>query len=206
MKTRAQLLALPILIATIASCRDNRASIEIESICFPSDDCTFGATCDKQVIGFTTMDVSQVSGAVLFLQVANQLTDNANKDTGRTNTNGAHIDQVAVEYGSTLPRDVYDLSNQRIPSGGTAVIALDAIRPSTAASAALQAFAPPGTVRSLVTKIRLRGYYDDGSRFETGEFPTAIQVCNGCLPTSACAAGKVACPSDGMDPVGCGST
>jgi hypothetical protein len=40
----------------------------------------------------------------------------------------------------------------------------------------------------VLAHVRLRGYYDNGSRFESGDFPIAVKVCNtGCAPTAAAA-------------------
>jgi hypothetical protein len=205
MKTRALLLALPALL--LASCHvDNRASVDVQGICFPAANCTFTSTCDAFTIGAVTMDVALTSRVELFLQVANQMASNANPATGKLNTADAHIDQVAVAYtGIPVPAISYDVTNQYVPANGTAVIGVFSVYPSAATYAALLAAVPPGTSSPLVANLRLRGYRDDGTRFETGEFSTAIQVCNGCLSSSPCSAGKSACPSVGIDPISCGT-
>jgi hypothetical protein len=209
MKTRAALLlALPVLLLATASCRvDNRASVDVQAICFPGTDCKFGPTCDKQIIGNVTMDLGLTPTARVFLQVSNRLVDNGDKSVGRTNTNDAHIDQVAVEYsGLPVPGVTYDVSNQWVPTGGSAVIGIDAVHATLPVYSALAAAVPAGGSGVLVAKIRLKGYFSDGSRFETGEFPTAIDVCNGCLSPNRCGVGTIACPMEGMDPISCGTT
>jgi len=45
MKTRALLLALPLV--ALASCRDNRASITIQDICYPTKTCVFTDKCEN---------------------------------------------------------------------------------------------------------------------------------------------------------------
>jgi hypothetical protein len=202
MKTRALLLALPLL--AVASCRDNRSSVTIQQACFPTDDCTFSDKCDKVVSGAMILDATGPCWLRTHLQVANQLADNSSADLQRTNPNGAHVDQVAVEYsGVGLPKDVYD-TNSFVPAGGTAVVLVDAIRPLGTNPATLLAYAQSVQGAQLIANVRLRGYYDDGSRFETGEFPIATYVCAGCV--TACAAGTLACPVEGMDPATCVTT
>jgi hypothetical protein len=208
MKTRALLLALPAVVLAVAACKaENHASVNIQAICYPTTTCSFSSTCDKHIIGPVTMDFSRRTNAPLVLQVQNQLQDNSSTDTSRVNTHDAHVDQVSVDYsGLPLPSVTYDVTNQGIPANGNSVIMVAAIYPSAANQAILQA-AFPGTNQgtNLVAKIRLRGYYDDGSRFETGDFQTGLQVCNGCLSASPCGPGLDACPGIGMDPVACGS-
>ena len=58
--------------------------------------------------------------------------------------------------------------------------------------------------------MRLRGYYDDGSRFETDEFPIAITVC-AATARRVCASGLYCLgagqwPTACMDPGGAGTT
>jgi hypothetical protein len=208
MKTRAILLALPVLLAISSCTRDNRTSVDVQSICFPTKDCTFGATCDTNVIGGFSMDVALTPVAEMFLQVANRLADNANAQQGKTNTNDAHIDGVTVEYsGLALPSLSYDASNQLVPTAGHAVVAINPIWARTLAEYnALLTAVPAGTSKSVVAKIRLRGYLTDGSRWETGDFRTAIELCNGCLSPAPCPAGELTCPFAGVDPVTCGTT
>ena len=198
MKTRALLLALPLL---ALGCRDNRASVQIQAVCAPNDTCAFGGECDAQYIGFATVDAGLTGHLWVLLQVANQLPDNADKTLGRTNTNDAHVDQVAVEYdGIGLGKAVYDVTNFRVPSNGTAVISAEAIPVALNAQPVLAAFGPTAAPRTMVANIRLRGYLDDGSRFETGEFPIGVRVCTGCVTACPTAA---TCPpqSNGQLPV-----
>jgi hypothetical protein len=203
MKTRALLLALPLL--AVLSCRDNLASVQIQAVCMPTKTCLFGATCDAQFIGFPTVDAVQSGQLWLMLQVANQLPNNASSERGKLNTNDAHLDEVVVDYeGAPLPRDTYVLANQRVPAAGTAVVSVLPIRRSAATSAALAAFAPTAATRDMVANVRLRGYTDDGSRFETGEFPVSIHVCSSCV--SGCPAGEFACPEPFQEPSVCGTT
>jgi hypothetical protein len=193
----------PLLLAlALGSCRENRASVVIEAICYPTADCTFSDKCDKVLIGSPRVNAGTAE-VTLLLQISNQLADNSSVDTGRTNTNDAHVTQVVVSYGGMLARDVYNIGNQRVPTAGSTVIEVQAIRPSAENAATLTAAASVASF-SMVAKIQLRGYYDDGSTFETGEFPVAIDVCDGCI--AGCGAGELSCPVAGMEPSTCFTT
>jgi hypothetical protein len=208
MKTRALLLlALP---AALLSCtRENRASVTVQSICHPADDskCAFAqGKCDATLLGTPALDVGQVPAITLYLQVENQLTDNTNKDAGQLNTNGAHVNQIVVAYESYgLSRDVFDVGNQNIPAAGSTVISVTFPNSTDNMLALMSAF-PPGGFGTLNAKIKLRGYFDDGSSFETGDFATGVTVCNGCIPQPQCVPPKIPCPYAGMEPVACSST
>ena len=204
MKTRALLLALPLL---ALGCVDNRASLTVQGICFPSSSCTFTAKCDSYFLGTPSIDPTvAVDGRLtLFFDVSNQLPDNSNSDTFKTNTNGAHIDEAVVDYeGIALPRQTLAMQ-QWIPAASTAVLGLDVMASSTATAATLAAYAPTTTPRQMGAVVRLRGYWEDGTRFETGEFPIAVDVCSGCVPLQC--APKSTCPpnSEGQTPINCGT-
>ncbi len=205
MSTRFHSIASMIAVATAVAaggCVDNRASIEIQHICQPSNDCTFTATCDE-ALSYPTLDatVSPNATLALYLQVANQNVNNANAGIGRANTNDAHVDEEHVEFDRVpLPPTTIGASYE-VPAAGTSVIKFEAIPRVLNASSFLAAFAPTPNPVEIVARIRLRGYYDDGTRFETGEFPIAIRICSGCLTASACAT----CPpsSSGQLPLVC---
>jgi hypothetical protein len=204
MKTRALLLALPLLALSQAGCVDNRASVTLNGICAPSSACTFAAKCDAYFAGNPAMDAvgSPDGELLLFIEVANQLPDNSSTDLQRTNTNAAHVDQIKISYqGIGLPAQVIG-TQQRVQAGGTSVLGVPVIQASAANLAALAAYAPTATPLEMTAVLKLGGYYDDGTRFETGEFPIAIDVCSACL--AGCPAGKViSCGSLGTQPIGC---
>jgi len=196
MKTRAFLLALPLL--ALAACADNRASVQVQAVCSATDDCTFAETCDTQALGNPIIDTARTKVLDLPLQVENQLPDNTNRAIGKTNTNDAHIDEAVVEYqGAYTGRAVLEM-NAVVFASGSSVIFVQII-PSVVGTA----LGAPGTPREVLANLKLRGYYDDGTRFETGEFPVAIKVCTtGCAPT--CTSG-IYCPHAGQYPVACGT-
>lgn len=210
MNTRALLLALPLVV--LAGCKeDNLASVQIQGICVPTDDCTFSNSCDAFYLGVPTLDVasSSLDRLWLILQLENQLTDNSNSNTFRTNTNDAHVDQAVIEYeGLALPRQVLGL-NYTIPVNDTNLVSVEVIPDALNASAQLAAYAPTADPRELLAKVVIRGYYDDGTRFETGEFPVSVRICSGCVTATSglCPGGATAatCPpaSNGQLPLSC---
>jgi hypothetical protein len=203
-------LALVLVPLVLGSCRDNRASVTVQAICHPKDgsQCAFSGKCDSTLLGTPELDLSMVGAITLFLQVENQLVDNSDKGLGRTNTNDAHVTQMVVAYENYgLSRDVFDVGNQLVPSGGNTVVM--AQFPQSVANVTALKSAVTGSFGTLRANIRLRGYFDDGSSFETGDFTTGVYVCDGCIaaaPQPQCPAGKAACPYDGMEPVACGTT
>jgi hypothetical protein len=201
MKTRNAVLASALAFGAALfghGCADDRASVQIQSVCAPPDTCAFSGACEAQYISWPTLDTaaSATDTVFLYLQVENQLPDNGNPDIGRLNTNDAHVDEAVIEYeGFPLPKAVVG-SNFNIPASETSVVKVEVI--SSTAGTALGAF-----TGEVVANLRLRGYYDDGTRFETGEFPITVRICSGCVGLSC--AGGPSCPpnSDGQLPISC---
>ncbi len=186
MNSRLTLVALPLVavaaFAGASACAPN-AAVEVQAICYPTDDCTFGSTCDKVLIG----DPATSTGTVtLFVQVGNQLANNANANTMRVNTNDAHVDEIQIESPTGAITKIG--TNQLVPAKGSTIVGVTLTGMST-------------TGLSVSTVI-MRGFFDDGTRFETGDFPIAVVGCTSCIPT--CSTG-VACPpgATGQAPAVC---
>jgi hypothetical protein len=197
-------LLLAALVAGAAGCqRDNDASVTTRAICMPTDDCTFADTCDAQYIGFPTLDVAVSDSMWIFLELANQLPNNADAALGRTNTNDAQITEAEIEYERVALPSVRVGSAFLVPANGSAVISVEVIPDRLDAAAALQAFAPTAEPREMIANIRLHGEYPSGEDFETGEFPVAIRICTGCLGIQC--GGAPTCPplSEGQLPLTC---
>ena len=199
MKTRLTALALAAALGALAGASgcttENRASVQTQAICMPTTACTFSAKCDAQYIGYPTVDkaVDTTGTLWLFLQIGNLLENNANVALGRTNTNDAHIDETSIEYEGAMGGTQVVGSNYLVPAAGTSVVSAKLSLANAVAG-------------EVVAHVRFRGYYDDGSRFETGDFPITIVVCaSGCAP-AACA-GLTTCPpnGEGQRPLVCGS-
>jgi hypothetical protein len=203
MKTRAFLLALPLLL--VVGCRDNRASLKIQAICAPTNDCTFSQSCDQVYVGYPTLDTTaNANGSLqLYFELRNDLPNNRDQSTGRLNTNDAHVDETIVEYVGPGLGAATLMTQHTVPAGGSTVVRIEVIPQVLNAVTALQAYAPSNVPRDMVANLRIRGYYDDGSRFESGEFPVAVRVCQGCVG-SICG-GAATCPprNDGQLPLSC---
>jgi hypothetical protein len=208
MKTRALLLALPILALT--ACADNRTTLSIQGACAPTKDCTFSGRCDAFALGSPVLDPGAFGTAApfltLILQVENQLADNSSSDLNRNNTNGAHVDEAVVEYSGLISGKAVFGASGDIQANSTTVLWVDVIPGvigSTIPSTGLPVWPLYGEIQA---KLRLRGYLDDNTRFETGEYPVTIQVSDTLTSTvggSGVATCAGACPHAGQWPAAC---
>ncbi len=201
MKTRIAVLASAVLLGALAGangCTDNRASVQPQMICAPTNNCTFSSTCDAQYIGYPTLDkgASTNDTVWLVLQVGNNMTNNANVELGRANTNDAHLDETVIEYEGAMVGTQSVGSNFDVPAAGTAVVSVKLYLSGATAGTGV-------ATNEVIAHIRFRGYLDDGTRFETGDFPVTVLVCSsGCAPV---ACGGATCPpdSEGQLPLAC---
>ncbi len=196
MKTTLAALASAVVLGALAGASgctvENRASVQTQMICAPPASCTFSDACDAQYIGYPTLDKSVNTAGTLWLtlQIGNNMPNNASLELGRANTNDAHIDEASVEYEGAMTGTQTIGSNFDVPAAGTAVVSA---RLNLAAAAAGE----------VLAHLRFRGYLDDGTRFETGDFPISVVVCaSGCAPV---ACGGLTCPpdSEGQLPIAC---
>jgi hypothetical protein len=193
MKTRLAVLAALALgtLAGAGGCADNRASIQVQSICYPTEACATEGGCELVLTG-----TPYAMGATLrlLLQVENQLPDNADPDVGRLNTNDAHVDEVYIEYLPSLATAVTG-TNSWLPANSTGIVSIAIPVPTVTGGA------------EIVARVRLRGYLDDDTRFETGEFPIVFVTCSGdgCPAATTCPAGAKTCPqgAEAQDPIVC---
>lgn len=200
----ARTLSLLLLGALVGGvgCLDDRAqtSVQMAQICSATDDCTFAATCDQQHIGSVIIDVSLTNELVLFLQMNNQLQNNADLASGRVNTNNAHLTQVTVEYdGVALPSGGSSPpANIQIPANGSTTAGVVAVHAAAGNALALL----PALPVEFTARIKGHGYFDNGRTFETGEYPVRMVACDGCLGVIACTPPALpqACPGFGQTP------
>ncbi len=170
-----------LLLAPLAGCmRPNRASVEVYSICSPSDDCTFKAKCDMQYMGNQIVDLDLTGNISLAVEVHNQLTNNANEDLGQANTHDARVQQVVTSYSApfAVASATTDIQ-QIVPANGTSVLGIELL--DAAAYADLAAGVGAGLSVQVIADVKLKGILADGSKFETGEYRVPVQVCRGCL-------------------------
>jgi hypothetical protein len=180
-------------LAGASGCVENRASVQTQAICIPTKDCAFAETCDAQYIGYLALDKGTSPNDVLWItvQVANQMPNNEDLSVGRVNTNDAHIDETVIEYEGALGGEQAVGSNFLVPAAGTAVVSA---KMSLAAAAAGE----------VLAHLRFRGYLDDGTRFETGDFPITVVVTTSGGVSAACGGGPTCPPdSEGQLPLTC---
>jgi hypothetical protein len=185
------ILPLLALALGVTGCAEDKMSLEIRAICEPNAECSFTSTCDAYYIGdIDVMAPSTAQPLWLFLEVANQLANNADETVGRVNSNDAHITEFTVTLsGANSGARTIPISNQVVPAGGSAVVALP-IWFGTA----------PGATTATLQAV---GYYDNGREFEGGEFPVNYWVV-GSIP--ACTTGSDVCPGTGRQlPRACGT-
>jgi hypothetical protein len=196
-------LALLLPLLALAACRQNGASVQIQAICAATSTCTFSNSCGAVALGNPVLDPGLTDYLTLILQLENQLPDNANGNLGKLNTNDAHVDEGVVDYEGALSGSAVVPASGLVKATSTGLIFVDVI-PATRGPALVAAPAFPLFSEVLAT-IRLRGYYDDGTRFETADFPVTVQVSSGtsAFPESAVATCPGACPHVGQWPAAC---
>lgn len=187
MKTR--LAALALALAGAACTVDDSASIQVQTICAPPEDgCTFSSTCAMQYIGIITMDTAVTDQLWLFLQVNNQLADDADPARGKLNTNDAYVEGYEVEYEGLPAPAASGRLQSLVPAGGSAVISVLPIPPAVGAGIAVTG--------DVVAKLRLKGKLGDESSFETARIEIPVRICSGCVGAPTCGDGSAAslCP------------
>jgi hypothetical protein len=197
-KTFLPALALVLAVFGTGCGRSNQASIEIAALCFPTDDCTFSATCSEVLLtGTLWVDLQATPVLVFPIQINNQRLDNADIESGRVNTNNAVIDRFEMTYqvnGSAIAAAV-SAQTIVVPAAGSTVAGVTLI-PAGSALAGL----PSGTWVSV--QLKVHGSYQDGTEFDTGEHPIPVILQNGLFTGYACAdpeqTVKSVCPNAGQ--------
>lgn len=223
---RSDKLALAgLLLLTSVACVDNHASIEIFGICSPDDDAEAceppPGECDRYVAArpwmTTTVDVGRpfdpVLGSLeLFMQLNNQLPNNANEELGRVNTNDFIVEYFVLEFTSSTglaipPIPEYPTLAPPVPASGTTSAWLPIIPWEIAAY--LEAAMPADSSAIVTTSVRVVGHLLDGSTIETGAFEIPVDVYNATYTGAICPAGEVVlayCPGPGQTgSVACGT-
>lgn len=181
------LLVAPLLLV-LSACVDNMASVQLRHVCAPPEQasaCSFGESCDAVSLAPYFFDVGAGSPRMwMFVEVANQLEDNANPGEGRTNSRDAYVQEAVVTYEGGLGlADASHRLQQMVPAGGTQVLSLYPLPDSAAIE--LSTFTITGIV-DIVAKLRLKGVYTGGQAFETAEYEIPLRICSNCLGTVGC--------------------
>jgi hypothetical protein len=210
MKTSAAAFAL-VLALGLSGCADNHASVELFGICAPPDnaeECGMGGTCDAFLASarpwvFLKNSSGSPNGLELFVEVHNQMPENADATAGRVNTNDAIITGYELDV-STLGYAVEDYfypANFPVAAEGTFTPVIKFIPEEIgilmSSGIAAVAGADPGPFTAIVG-ARLVGHLLDGEEFTTGTFTIAVDVWNANHPGYACAAGQLVavCPNE----------
>jgi len=195
MNTRALALATALTGLSLGACTspNESVSISLSAVCALTDACTFSAECEAQYIGEIMFDAVQATELWLPVQVNNQLLNNADESIGRVNTNDAHITSFEMTYQGFALATATVAVSQRVPAGGTATVGLALVPPQPGL------LAPPAASGQVLARVVAKGFFENGSSFETGEFPIAFTFC------SACVGPPVACTLPEVATVTCGS-
>jgi len=222
---------VPIALAAVVGCADNRTTIEIRGHAFPvdtADGCTFRPESQFQ-LGNGILDVqyalgyggagAPTYGAVLYV------TNHGNNPTTAETTPGSTVSgsswralaaRVRVnpsDYTSSFPP-----SPALIPLRSSIRVPLDGLttRPGQESTQFVQIVDPAlgaliaaatvaGPPRMLVVGVTLEGETLDGTRVDSGEWFYGIEVCRGCQPTACVDPAKTlsSCFGRWQDPIFC---
>jgi hypothetical protein len=191
----ARNLAPLLLVAALAGCVDNNASVRLSATCSPpapaAGVCAYSAKCDTVWMDNLWVDTAYVGlhpspldGTLYWpFQADNQRADNAGRDGG-TNTATAFITGYKITYFSatiSIPKVTIEDSTRAIEPGASAVVSIPVIPGSVAT---LLGGGPlTGTVRA---EIQATGKFGDGSSFETGPYSVVVDINNGAGVGYAC--------------------
>jgi hypothetical protein len=203
MKTSIVAFAIVLLAGTAGCKADNHASIELFALCGMPEDaesCATSGECDTFFAGrpfvFTFAESAFVPGLIfqnqldLFLQVNNQLPNNADPTAGRVNTNDAIFESYELSFdvrdtfdaaGVFFPVSVADVSYpavSTIPANSSFTPFVPLIPRAQLAAIGAQMFAggDDDSTATVIVKLRVKGHLEDGSEFETGEHEYAVDV------------------------------
>ncbi|GEJ55633.1 hypothetical protein [Anaeromyxobacter diazotrophicus] len=210
------LLAALGLAAGVAGCgRDNRGSVAMTAMCFPSTPdsttgaCSLQATCTAVLAnGALWVNLGTTGGTLEYpIQIDNERPNNADVPSGRTNTAYAIIERFDMKYqatGFTLP-SAFASQTVTVPASGTTVAEVQLIPAAT--GVALAAVLPAGPTDVLV-EVSAHGRYGDDSPFDTAPYQVPVSVTVGppgplitCTNSSGIVSIRPACPQQGQTSV-----
>jgi hypothetical protein len=207
---------LAALVAAVSGCAPrNDASIEVVDVCAPSDDATAcaptGGTCDRFITGNPWMFLQYDDGSgnlvnngfFFYMQLNNQRPNNKDESAGRENTADARVTEYKLSYstsGISLPGYTVSTTTVTVPAAGSTTPFVTLIPPEL--SATLQGLLPAGEATLVNVYVQFKGYYVDGSDWESKPFKVAVYVYNAVFPGYSCPkAGDVVtavCPNFGQ--------
>jgi hypothetical protein len=217
MKTRLAAFTIAVVLGA-SGCADNHASLELFALCAPPEEattCGMAGTCDSYLASarpWVFLSVGGLpNGLEMFTEVHNQMPANDDPSAGRVNTNDAIVTGYELDITTTgYTREAYFYpANFGVAAESSFVPVIKYIPDEIALdlSSRLSTMAPgdPGPF-TVVVGVRLLGRLLDGSEFETGTFPIAVDVYNTPFPGFACPKGPplgtevvvAICPNNGQ--------
>ena len=203
-------IAAALALGTLATgCVDNAASVEIFAICAPPDDaavCAGSATCEAVLASDRPWVFVTVGGAVnrleQFVQLNNQIPNNAEAEIGRVNTNDFIGEAWVLSFsGLAGVADKVHPANFTVPAGGSQSPVIPII-PEDRMTQIGVAMTLAGLSQALVVvDVSARGRLVGGQEIETAPFKIAVDVFNADFTGAACpTAGDVRwyCPNAGQ--------
>lgn len=179
-------LAAALLVLALAGCRDDLATIELFAICAPPDDaasCGTTGACEAVLASprlevLTSVNVggvATVNQLEAFVQLNNQLPNNADVDLGRVNTNDFIGEAYLIHFrGVPGLSDVVYPANFTVAAESSSTPVIPIIPSSTMIQ--LRGAIVDGTTALVIAEVRVRGHLIDGSEIETEAFDVAVNV------------------------------
>jgi hypothetical protein len=230
MKTRVVAFAFALLAGTAGCKTENHASIEVFGICGPPEDaetCSTSGECETFFAGrptvFTMAESAFFPGVIFenelnhFMQVNNQLPNNADPSAGRVNTNDAIIESYEFSFdvrgtfdaiGAFFQVSIPDLSYpavSTIPANGSFTPNVPLIPRAQLKAISDEMFlnGDDDSLATVIVSLRMKGHLEDGTEFETAEHEYAIDVIDMIAAAPVCPiAGEevvAICPHEGQD-------
>jgi hypothetical protein len=164
MNRRTLALLIVLVAAGAAGCAPDRMVLEPYCVCAMPATCSFSGSCAACSLGAQTFNPGLGDSLYGAIELRNQAPNNEDVQTGRVNSNDAHVTGYSLTYTTGGPASVtlYE-GNQPIPAEGVAVVWVK--------------LAPPGAPAGKYSvEVSFIGYYDNGREFETEPFPIGLEV------------------------------
>lgn len=220
MKTRALTVLLLALVAT--GCRENLGSVAPFGVCgFPDDAeaCEMEPTCARYLADrpgvFLIDSLGFDNELLLWIQWNNQMPDNSDATTGRTNTNTFYIEEYEIAFTTTartaadavpplaaitIPTVTVPALAPPVPTEGSTVSQVSVI--PVEIGQYLQALLPDSGPAIVIAEVKAIGRLGDDSRFESGTIKIPVEVYNAQFPGWGCPKDgefvTAICPNDGQ--------
>lgn len=201
--------------ALLASCADNRSSIEFTGYCAPapfdaSNGCVTPKDCSIQLeAGWVDLSYPDTASSFFVpVAIANNLVNNADPTANRLNTHDFEVEELDISYsapGMTIPAATVPM-HATIPAASTSVIYAELI-PQAVGQFMIGTGALTASFTLVKVSLTAKGKFGDGAVFQTGTSEFPVNVCSGCYAgapgttdggAGTCATNPVSCPAAGQ--------